>query len=58
MRRGYSRTGLSAATEPPKPLDGRGVALGAATSDAVLLSLEQEQPMRTPESIQLGSHSL
>jgi hypothetical protein len=50
--------GHSAATKPPKPLDGRCVAIGATTSDAVLLSVEQEQAVRAAESTQLGGHSL
>jgi hypothetical protein len=50
--------GHSAATKAPKPLERRGVAIGATTSNAVLLSLEQEQAMRAAESTQLGGHPL
>ena len=50
--------GYSAATKAPKPLDRRGVAIGATTSDAVLLSFEQQQPMRAAEPTQLGGHPL
>jgi hypothetical protein len=53
-----SSNGHSVATKAPKPLDRRGVAIGATPSDAVLLPLEQDEAMRAAESSQLGGHPL